>query len=100
MQEITDAFSECSNFTSDYAAGEVSQVTVSPMSFANLGDQTLAVAMSFESSMSRLSVNVAYVVIGHHNVLALIHGGVGGADGAGLEELARLAISKLEDATA
>lgn len=99
VQKIADAFSECPSFTSTDADGEVSQVTVSPMSFANLGDQTLAVAMSFESSMFTVSVNVAYVVIGH-NVLALIHGGVGGSDGAELEKLAKLAVSKLEDATA
>lgn len=97
VQKIADAFSECPSFTSTDADGEVSEVTVSPMSFANLGDQTLAVAMSFESSMFTVSVNIAYVVIGH-NVLALINGGVGGADGAELEKIAKLAVSKLEDA--
>lgn len=99
VQEIADAFAECPSFTSTDAEGEVTEVTVSPMSFANLGDQTLAVAMSFESSLFTVTVNVAYVVIGH-NVLALINGGVGGADGAELEKLAKLAVSKLEDATA
>ncbi|GAB6984822.1 hypothetical protein [Nocardioides pyridinolyticus] len=99
VQHIADAFSDCPTFTSTDADGEVSKVTVSPMSFANLGDQTLAVAMSFESSMFTVQVNVAYVVIGH-NVLALINGGVGGADGAELEKFAKLAVSKLEDTTA
>jgi hypothetical protein len=49
--------------------------------------------------MFTVQVNVAYVVIGH-NVLALINGGVAGADGAELEKFAKLAVSKLEEVTA
>jgi hypothetical protein len=97
VQHIADAFSECPTFTSTDEEGEVSTVTVSPMSFANLGDQTLAVTMTFESSMFTVSVNVAYVVVGH-NVVALINGGLGGADGAQFEKFAKQAVSKLEHA--
>ena len=99
VQDIADAFSECPSFTSTDSGGEVSKVTVSPMSFANLGDQTLAVAMTFESSTFTVSVNVAYVVIGH-NVVAMINGGIAGADGAQLEKLTEQAIAKLENPAA
>lgn len=99
VQDIANAFSECPTFTSTDSEGEVSKVTVSPMSFANLGDQTLAVAMTLESSMFTISVNLAYVVIGH-NVVALIQGGIAGADGAKLEKLTRQAIKKLEKTVA
>lgn len=95
VQEIADAFSECPNFSSTDSDGEVSKVSVSPMSFGNVGDQTLAFAMTLESSMFTFSVNVAYVVVGH-NVVAMINGGVAGADGAQLEKLAKQAITKLE----
>jgi hypothetical protein len=99
VQDIADAFSKCPSFTSTDSDGEVSKVTVSPMSFANLADQTLAVAMSFESSTFTVSVNVAYVVIGH-NVVAMINGGVAGADGAQLEKVTKKAIAKLEKTAA
>ena len=95
VQEIADAFSDCPNFSSTDSDGEVSKVTVSPMSFGNLGDQTLAFAMTLESSMFTVSVNVAYVVVGH-NVVSMVHGGLAGADGAQLEKLAKQAITKLE----
>jgi hypothetical protein len=65
------------------------------MSFGNLGDQTLAFAMSLESSMFEVSFNVAYVVVGH-NVVSMVNGGLAGADGAQLEKLAKQAITKLE----
>lgn len=99
VQDIADAFSECPTFTSTDSDGEVSKVTVSPMSFANLGDQTLAVAMTLESSMFTVSVNVAYVVVGH-NVVAMVQGGIAGADGAQLEKLTKQAIMKLEKTVA
>jgi hypothetical protein len=95
IQEIADAFSDCPSFNSTDTDGEVSKVTVSPMSFGNLGDQTLAFAMTLESSAFTVSVNVAYVVIGH-NVVAMVNGGLAGADGAQLEKLAKQAITKLE----
>ncbi|KRE98663.1 hypothetical protein ASG88_16535 [Nocardioides sp. Soil777] len=99
VQDIADAFSECPSFTSTDSEGEVSKVTVAPMSFANLGDQTLAVSMTLESSMFTVSLNLAYVVIGH-NVVALIQGGLAGADGAELEKLTKQAIKKLEKTVA
>ncbi len=99
VQDIADAFSECPTFTSTDSDGEVSEVTVSPMSFSNLGDQTLAVAMTLESSMFTVSVNVAYVVIGH-NVVAMVQGGIAGVDGAELEKLTKQAIGKLEKTVA
>ena len=95
VQKIADAFSNCPTFKSTDSDGEVSEITVSPMSFANLGDQTLAFAMTLESSGFAVSVNVAYVVIGH-NVGAMVNGGLAGADGAQLEKLAKQAITKLE----
>ncbi|SEC07495.1 hypothetical protein SAMN04489844_1627 [Nocardioides exalbidus] len=95
VQEIADAFSDCPSFNSTDSDGTVSKVTVSPMSFGNLGDQTLAFAMTLESSAFTVSVNVAYVVIGH-NVIAMVNGGLTGADGAQLEKLAKKAITKLE----
>lgn len=95
VQEIADAFSDCPSFNSTDSDGTVSKVTVSPMSFGNLGDQTLAFAMTLESSAFTVSVNVAYVVIGH-NVMAMVNGGLAGADGAQLEKLAKQAIAKLE----
>lgn len=99
VQDIADAFSTCPSFTSTDSDGEVSKVTVSPMSFANLGDQTLAVAMTFESSTFTVTANLAYVVIGH-NVVAMINGGVAGADGAQLEKVTKKAIAKLEKTAA
>ncbi|MCH1868772.1 hypothetical protein [Nocardioides sp. CFH 31398] len=98
VQNISDAFTECPEFTTTDAAGEVSDVTVSPVSFANLGDQTLAVRMEFASSEFTIQVNVAYVVIGH-NVLAFLLGGVAGSDAAELEDLAGQAVDKLESTT-
>lgn len=95
VQKIADAFSDCPTFNSTDADGEVSKVTVSPMSFANLGDQTLAFAMTLESAGFAVSVNVAYVVIGH-NVVSMVNGGLAGADGAQLQKLAKQAITKLE----
>ncbi|MDR7253979.1 hypothetical protein J2X46_002969 [Nocardioides sp. BE266] len=95
VQKIADAFSDCPSFDSTDSDGTVSKVTVSPMSFGNLGDQTLAFAMTLESSAFTVSVNVAYVVIGH-NVVAMVNGGLAGADGAQLEKLAKQAITKLE----
>jgi hypothetical protein len=98
LQDVADAFTECPEFTSTDAAGTVSRITVSPMSFANLGDQTAAFAMTFEEEEGfAVSLNIAMVVVGH-NLVSLLSGGLAGGDGAELEQIGRTAIAKLEQA--
>lgn len=96
-QKVADAFSKCPKFTETAKDGTVSTYTVSPMSFPNLGDQTLAFAMTVESEGFTVNLNAVWIGIGH-NAIALFNGGVTGASGADLEQFAHKAIARLEDA--
>ncbi|HYG95076.1 MAG TPA: hypothetical protein VD859_15975 [Nocardioides sp.] len=96
LESTADAFTECPQFTSTDSQGVISHVTVSPLSFANLGDQTVAFAMTYEQDDWTISVNIAMVAVGH-NLVSLFSGGIAGSDGAELEQFGRKAIAKLED---
>lgn len=97
-QEIADAFGSCPEFTSTDAEGTKSDISVSPMSFDNLGDQTLAFAMTVNSEGFEVSLNIAMVFKGH-NISTFFSGGITGADGAELEKLARSGMKRLESAS-
>jgi len=97
VQKVADAFSDCPRFTETAKDGTVSKYTISPMSFPNLGDQTLAFAMTYESEGFTVNINVAWIVMGH-NAITILNGGITGASGTDLEQLARKAVARLEDA--
>ena len=97
-QEIADAFGSCPEFSSTDSEGTRSKFTVSPMSFDNLGDQTLAFAMTVDSEGFEVTLNIAMVFVGH-NLSTFFSGGLTGADGGELEKLARLGMKRLESAS-
>jgi hypothetical protein len=94
-QKIADAFGSCPEFSSTDAEGTRTTFTVSPMSFANLGDQTLAFVLNADSDGFEISLNMAMVITGH-NVSTFFSGGLTGASGSDLEKLARKGMKRLE----
>lgn len=99
LETIEDAFTECPSFTSTDAAGQVSRVTVSPLSLPDLGDQTLAVSTTYETPSVAVTYDLVFVVTGY-NVLTLVSGGLDGADDDELRDTAEAAVAKLAEATA
>jgi hypothetical protein len=95
LQDVADVLGKCPTFTSTDADGVKSRYTVSPMSMANLGDQTLAMRMDVKNDTISVQAALAYVVVGH-NVVTFSAGGIAGVDGAQLEKIARTAIARLE----
>lgn len=94
-QKIADAFGSCPEFTEVDAEGTKSTYTVAPMSFANLGDQTLAFTLKADSDGFEVSLNMAMVMTGH-NVSTFFSGGLTGSSGSELEKLARKGVRRLE----
>lgn len=97
-QKIADAFGSCPEFTPTDAEGTESTFTVSPMSFANLGDQTLAFAMTASSEGFEFTFNIAMVTVGH-NAATFMTAGIAGVSGGELETLARTGMERLDSAT-
>ena len=97
-QKIADAFGSCPEFTSIDSEGSKSKISLSPMSFANLGDQTLAFALTVNSEGFEIKLNLAMVVVGH-NLATFFSGGLTGASGSELEKLARKGLERLESVT-
>lgn len=69
FDEIAAALSECKEFTSVDSEGEESKVKAEALSFPNLGEETLAVRMTFETDLFPAAINLAMVRIGHNMVL-------------------------------
>lgn len=69
LDEIAAALSECKEFTSVDSEGEQSKVTAESLSFPNLGEETLAVRMTFETELFPAAINLAMVRIGHNMIL-------------------------------
>lgn len=69
LDEIAAALSECKEFTSVDSEGEESKVKAEALSFPNLGEETLAVRMTFETELFPAAINLAMVRFGHNMVL-------------------------------
>lgn len=97
LKKVANAFGACSSFEGTDKDGVVSKYKVAPLSLANIGDHSLAMAMTVESQGFTMAINMYLVVVGH-NTLTLYNGGIAGADGADLETIGKLAIKRLEEA--
>ncbi|WP_436698491.1 hypothetical protein [Nocardioides sp. BYT-33-1] len=97
LQQVADALSDCSSFSTVDEDGVKSDFKVAPLSMANLGDASLAIAMTVDSEGFSATMNVVMIQIGH-NGITLLNGGLAGADGADLETFGKQAIQKLEQA--
>lgn len=92
---MADALSKCPEFTSTDPEGVATKMKVKPLSMANFGDRSLAMAIEAESDGMNFGMNMLFIVIGH-NTMALANVGLGGADGSQLEPVAQAAIQRLE----
>lgn len=91
---VAAAFAACPTFSLTDADGQTGTVSLSPQPFANLGDQTLAYAMTIQFGNVTVPFDVVYVVIGH-NIVSLTYGGFSSSSGVDLEEVARTAVARL-----
>lgn len=94
LQEVADVLSKCPEFTSTDTEGVATKMKVKPLSMANFGDSSLAVTIEGETQGFALTMNMLFIAVGH-NYIALVHGGLGGADGAELEPIAQAAMTRL-----
>jgi hypothetical protein len=67
VQVVADAITECSNFTTS-ADGRTAKVSMAPLSFPNLGDQTLAVRMNLKVDGLEAVSDLVVVAVGHNVV--------------------------------
>lgn len=94
MKQITDAFGSCSDFELDDGK-EVASVTASPLSFPNLGEESIAIRFNAESPSVTLAIDYVGIRSGH-NLVVVSQAGVGGAaDIAPLEQAAKVVMNNL-----
>jgi hypothetical protein len=94
-----DTLGECPKFTVDTHDGEApTTYTVSPLSFANVGEETAAFRMTFESEGMGVALDFAVVRVGHNLVTgstAAIGGGT--VDATVLENQMRGTLKRLSN---
>ncbi|MGL5931247.1 MAG: hypothetical protein ACRCY8_20130 [Dermatophilaceae bacterium] len=93
VEEIAAALTKCSKMTLVDGADRI-PVTISGLSFPNLGEQTLAMRMTFETSGITVTADLAVVAVGH-NVVSFTTVGLQPIAGAELEKIARAGMSKM-----
>lgn len=93
FEAVTEVLSECPTFTDTDADGVTTEFQVVPLSFPNLGDRTLALAITGSTPDFTLRLNLAIVQLGNHAMFV----GQGGlaADAAVLEQAGRAGVAKL-----
>lgn len=98
MQAVTDALTACQTFTQTDSDGTVLDVTLSPISFPSLGDQTLATNLTIDDGT--LSALGDFVFVRNGDTVTYIATlGVGENDSTVTEAMARRAQEKLEALT-
>lgn len=91
--DVADVLSECPTFTDTDADGTVTDLQVSALSFPNLGDRTLALALTGVTEDLTVRLNIVIVQLGNH-AMYLAQGGLA-ADAAVLEQAGRVGAAKL-----
>jgi hypothetical protein len=93
FDDVVAVLSDCPSFTTTDDAGATTELTISPLSFPNLGDDTVALAVAGKSGGFDLRLNLVLVRLGR-NAMNLAQGGLT-ADAAVLEQVARTGLDKL-----
>lgn len=91
--DATRAFSNCRSFTATDSSGPTT-FNVVPLSFPNLGDETIALRLTGKSQGINFTADVVSVHI-QHNYIGVIGIGILSNDTAALEKAARVAVSRL-----
>lgn len=93
FDDVVDVLSDCPSFTTTDDTGATTELTISPLSFPKLGDDTVALAVAGTSGGFDLRLNLVLVRLGR-NAMNLAQGGLT-ADAAVLEQVARTGLDKL-----
>jgi hypothetical protein len=94
LTTVTELLSECPAFTMTDAGGVESTVSISPLSFPALGDETVALGLAIETPQLPLRLNLVVTRVGNH--LQTVYQGGLAADAAALEQAARKGTEKLQ----
>ena len=90
MEAATAAVDGCKNYT----VPERGTVTISALSFPNVGDDTFAARFSAATTMGSYVGDIVYVRTGNR-VMLLVNAGPGGVDSGVTEELTRLVADRM-----
>jgi hypothetical protein len=93
VKNLGDMLAKCAHYTSTGKSGKI-ESTLSPLSFPNLGDQTLAVRVNQKSDLMDVVGDYVFVATGH-NTVSFIAAGLEPIPGAELEKIARTGMTKL-----
>jgi hypothetical protein len=97
LEELTDAFRQCPQFTSTSKDGSSATFQASGLSFPNVGDRTLALRLKAKSDGIDFVLDLIYIAKGN-NGITLVVSGLQPLGGATLESLARKAVAHLDAA--
>ena len=100
MGDLKQAFSKCKRFTTTDEDGAKLKFRVAPMSFPDLGDDTIAVKLSAKEPTFDLSFTLDLVAVRvDQNVVMMLNFGIGKAlAGEKFESLVRLAVDRINKA--
>ena len=93
---VVEAFNDCPSFTVTDADGPA-KFTASPLSFPNLGDETLALRFAASAQDTDFEVDAISVRVGH-NVISVLQIALAGLDSGASEKAALSALANLEEA--
>ncbi len=101
MATLREAFASCKEFQTKDSEGVVTEFTVAPMTFPDLGDDSIAVQLGAIESSVDFEIAMSLVVVRvDQNVVLLGNYGLGSGLGGGkFESIARTAVDKVSQAS-
>jgi hypothetical protein len=94
VKETAEALNKCPEFTSVEPDGSRAKLSMSGLSFPNLGDRTLATRIKGRTDGVDVLLDIVIIAVGH-NIVMISAGGLTPVPGDDLEAVAKRAVAKL-----